>query len=111
LTGSATLLAGTSKDFRFYPFVTSENFQEEYKENPLPVSNSKTGRKQHAHPFDKGCVESREETNPCKLAIVVAGSWENIGNKMLAVDKLARSEEIEDVEDRMVCILRSRGRI
>jgi hypothetical protein len=69
LTSLATLLASVPEDFRLEAFVTSKDLQEKYEEYPFTVGNHESGRKKGTHPLDQGCEESREEIDPCKLAI------------------------------------------
>ena len=43
-------------------------------------------------------MEHGEEVDPCKSAIRVSCSREDVGNKVLTVDEPARPEDVEDVE-------------
>jgi hypothetical protein len=55
-------------------------------------------------------VEHGEEINPRKLAICISHSRGDVGDKVLIINEPARPEDVEDIEDGVVRVLRSRVR-
>jgi CobQ-like glutamine amidotransferase family enzyme len=49
--------------------------------------------------LDERCVELEEEVDPDKMAIVILGGKEDIGDKVVMVDKPTMAKDIEDVEN------------
>jgi hypothetical protein len=58
------------------------------------------------HVLDEWCVELGEEVDPDKMAVIVLGGREDIGDKVITVDKLAMAKDVEDVEDGVINGLR-----
>jgi hypothetical protein len=74
VTGLAMLLASMPKDFRLGALIASKNLQKEYKEDLFAMGHCKCWREKGIHLLDRGCVECREEVNPCKSAICISHS-------------------------------------
>jgi CobQ-like glutamine amidotransferase family enzyme len=56
--------------------------------------------------LDKQCVELGEEVNPDKTAVIVLGGQEDVGNKVVTVDKPTTAKDVKDVENRVIDGLR-----
>jgi hypothetical protein len=52
--------------------------------------------------LDEQCVKLGEEVDPDKTAIIILGGQEDIGNKVVIVDKPTTVKDVEDVENRVI---------
>jgi hypothetical protein len=53
-------------------------------------------------------VELGMEVNPDEMAIIISGSQEDIGDKVVTADEPAVSKNVEDIKDQVVLVFRHR---
>jgi hypothetical protein len=96
------LLASIPKDFGLGPFIASEDFKKKNKKNLLAMGDSHSGRKKGTHPLNQRSVELGEEVDPSKMDVVVLCCREDIGDKVVTIDKPATVKDVLNVKDRIV---------